>query len=150
MISTFYSLLYLSLTGVISCPIILIVAIHHIKKTLRFKFYEKYKIVVMAVCMALVLFVGALSAKMFVLCCKDYQYASNYLVFEERAEVIEFTAKRYSSDGIEGYTYFRPKFYLIDKDQYIVLHVADVELGKTYIIRYYPHTKICEVVEEVQ
>ena len=57
MISTFYSLLYLSLTGVISCPIILIVAIHHIKKTLRFKFYEKYKIVVMAVCMALVLFV---------------------------------------------------------------------------------------------
>ena len=43
----------------------------------------------------------------------------------------------------------KPKFYLIEKDEYIVLNVKDVELGETYIIRFYPNTKICEVIERI-
>ncbi len=43
----------------------------------------------------------------------------------------------------------KPKFYLIDKDEYIVLNIKNVELNEIYIIRYYPNTKIGEVVEKI-
>lgn len=43
----------------------------------------------------------------------------------------------------------KPKFYLIDKDEYIVLNMKNVELNEIYIIRYYPNTKIGEVVEKI-
>lgn len=43
----------------------------------------------------------------------------------------------------------KPKFYLIDKDEYTVLNMKNVELNEIYIIRYYPNTKIGEVVEKI-
>ena len=43
----------------------------------------------------------------------------------------------------------KPKFYLIEKNEYIVLNVKDVELGETYAIRFYPNTKICDVIEKI-
>ncbi len=68
---------------------------------------------------------------------------------EEKAQVVEFTVSRISADGNGKLENRKPKFYLIEKDEYIVLYEKDVEVGGVYVIRYYPNTKICEIIEAI-
>lgn len=76
-------------------------------------------------------------------CMKDFEYVKNGQCVEINARVIEFT-ERTKTDGVYDYTH--PKFYIPQTDEYIVLNCREVEVGKTYKIRYLPNTKICEVV----
>ena len=78
---------------------------------------------------------------------KDYKFVSNGEFLEDDGLVVEFTYIKNDLDG-NGYTqYSKPKFYIEDKDKYIILNVANVEVGKTYRIRYLPNTKISEILE---
>ena len=85
----------------------------------------------------------------FILCCKDYQYVSNDTYIEAEAKVVEFTVSYIDYDGDGRRHNSSPKFYLIDQDKYIVLYASGVEVGETYIIRFYPNTKICDVIKRV-
>ena len=65
---------------------------------------------------------------------------------EDEATVVEFTCVRDDPDGNGQTQYSQPKFYIESKDEYIVLYVSNVEIGRKYRIRYLPNTKICEVI----
>lgn len=79
----------------------------------------------------------------FTFCAKDYELVKNDAFMEETLEMIEFT-ETYRDDGYISYSC--PKFYNREKDEYIILYTTDVEVGKTYRIRYYPNTRICEIL----
>ena len=104
-------------------------------------------LLILSSCISLALSVWCAST--FSLCCKDYNYVVNNTYIEEKAKVVEFTVSRFDYDGSGRQENSKPKFYLIEKDEYIVLNVKDVELGETYIIRFYPNTKICDVIEKI-
>jgi hypothetical protein len=80
---------------------------------------------------------------------KDYKYVINDQYIEISARMIEFTEVRYDADSGQV-NYSRPRFYIEDKDEYIILGIKDVEEGRTYLIRYYPNTKLCEVVNLIE
>ncbi len=65
---------------------------------------------------------------------------------EDSAVVVEFTYVHKDLDGNGRVQYSKPKFYIENKNKYIILNVANVEIGKEYRIRYYPNTKICEIL----
>ncbi len=77
---------------------------------------------------------------------KDFPLAANNEYVEDTATVVEFTEVYFDADGNGKTHHSKPKFYIPEKDEYVVLYVADVEIGKEYRIRYYPNTKICEAV----
>ena len=103
----------------------------------------------MIICSCISFAFSTLYASKFTLCCKDYNYVSNNTYIEEKAKVVEFTVSRIDYDGNGMQRNSKPKFYLIEKDEYIVLNVKDVEVGKIYIIRFYPNTKICDVIKKI-
>ena len=98
-------------------------------------------------CGCVLSFIVAVMVSKFIACCKDYTYAKNDTYIEENAIIEEITiAKdRFGEEVNRG-----AKVRLLDSNEYINFDIEGVTVGKTYIIRYYPHTKICEVVEEVQ
>ena len=110
---------------------------------------KKYGIILLIICSCVSFALCTLCASKFALCCKDYNYAANNTYIEEKAKVVEFTVSRSDYDGSGRQENSKPKFHLIEKDKYIVLNVKDVELGETYIIRFYPNTKICDVIEKI-
>ena len=83
------------------------------------------------------------------LCIKDLKYVTNETYEESEGEVIEFTKIKRDYDGNGKIIYSQPKFYFADKNEYVVLYARDVEVGETYLVRYYPNTKICEIVQKV-
>jgi hypothetical protein len=91
-----------------------------------------------------------LSLYLIVPCIKDYKYVSNNEYLEADAEVVEFTYAKRDLDGNGQMTYAKPKFYIEETNEYIVLHVKDVEVGEKYRIRYLPNTKICEVLYHIE
>ena len=87
-----------------------------------------------------------LSVGQLVPCIKDFCFLKNNTAIEENATVIEFTKVTKNPDGNGRLSYSKPKFYLADKKQYIVLYMKNVEIGKEYRIKYYPNTRIGEVL----
>lgn len=79
---------------------------------------------------------------------KDFHLAVSNTYVEDTAIVVEFTEVYFDADGNGETHYSKPKFYIPEKDEYVVLYAADVEIGKEYRIRYYPNTKICEAILE--
>ena len=79
-------------------------------------------------------------------CIKDYKFVSNSAFLEDEATVVDFMKKDQNLDGNGITRYSKPKFYIENKNEYIVLHTSDVEIGKKYRIRYLPNTRICEVL----
>ena len=82
----------------------------------------------------------------FIPCIQDYSLIKENSYLEDDALMVEFTYVRDDLDGNGQRNYAKPKFYIENKNEYIVLNVKDVEIGKKYRIRYYPHTKICEIL----
>jgi hypothetical protein len=147
MVKSFWSLFYLSLIGGLLFLILLVLELLFIKKL----FLEKpHGWIKFAAVTAVILFFVALSGISFIQCCRDYHYVAGGTFEEENAKVIEFTYTKMDSDGNGQMTNTKPKFLLVDRNEYIVLYAKEVELGKTYLIRYYPNTKICEVIQEIQ
>lgn len=83
-------------------------------------------------------------------CWKDYKYVRNDTYIEVEAEVIRYTyVKRANWESTEDYVVEDPLFYIAETDEYIILDVKNVKVGKTYLIRFYPNSRICEIVEEI-
>lgn len=143
MINSYWILFYLSLIGTVLFTLFIILELIFMKKIFLNK---KYGIFILIVSICLFSTLSILCASKFVLYFKDYEYVSNNTCIEEKAKVVEFTEIRFDYDGNGKTSYGKPKFYLIDKDEYIILNIKKVEIGKTYVIRYYPNTKICDVL----
>ena len=143
---TYWEIFYLSLVGCILFVGLLILMLVFAKKL----FVEtKYGITKLSVFSISCLFLIALSGVNFLRCCKDYSYVTAGLYKEEKAKVLNFTYSKKDYDGNSQIINAKPEFWLIDHNESIVLYAKNVEIGKTYLIRYYPNTKICEVVQEV-
>ena len=95
-------------------------------------------------CVAL-LFLATLGIYLFIPAALDFDMVTSGEYLEETAVVICFTHAN-SDEADPEIHYSQPKFYIPEKDEYVILNAANVEIGKTYRIRYYPHTKICEAV----
>ena len=134
---TEYRLLFaLSVTGLASAVVFAVICTClFVKKKLNKPYFIGF-------CVAL-LFQAAISTYMFIPAMQDYEMATAGECLEETAVVVCFT-HAYSDDFETHYS--QPKFYIPEKDEYVILHAANVEIGKEYTIRYYPHTKICEAV----
>ena len=146
MVKNYWTLFYLTLIGMIIFVSLFILGFVFAKRVFLDK---KYGIVLLIVCSCISFALSALCASKFSLCCKDNYYVSNNTYIEEKAKVVEFTVSRIDYDGSGRLENSKPKFYLIEKHEYIVLNVKDVELGETYIIRFYPNTKICDVIKKI-
>lgn len=146
MVKNYWLLFYLTLIGMIIFVSLFIIGFIFAKKVLLDK---KYGIILLIVCSCASFTLSTLCISKFILCCKDYNYVFNNTYIEEKAKVVEFTVSSFDYDGSGKQENSNPKFYLIDKDEYIVLNVKYVELGETYIIRFYPNTKICDVIEKI-
>ena len=96
------------------------------------------------ICVALS-FLAVLCTYMFIPAVMDFEMVITGDYFEETAVVMCFT-HAYSDEADPEMHFSQPKFYIPEKDEYVILNAANVEIGKTYRIRYYPHTKICEAV----
>lgn len=107
---------------------------------------NKRLLYVIIVCVFLLLIL--INIKKIINCCKDYPFVSSGTYIEIEGKVIDFKKIERDYDGNGQLIYSDPEFYVADEDRYIILNVSDVEVGHTYLLRYYPNTKICEVVEE--
>lgn len=104
-----------------------------------------FKLAIIPVFLVLVYF-----GQTFINCCKDYKYVRNDTYIEVEAEVIRYTyVKRANWESTEDYVVEDPLFYIAETDEYIILDVKNVKVGKTYLIRFYPNSRICEIVEEI-
>lgn len=147
MVKLYWALFFLALMGMITCILLFTLGFIYAKRVFLGK---QYGVILLIICSCISLALSSLFTVKFVACCKDYRYVSNNTYMEEKATVVAFTYSRIHYDGNGRRENSSPKFYLIEKDEYIVLHAKDVEVGQTYLIRFYPNTKICQVVEEVQ
>lgn len=146
MVEQYWELFAFSLAGTVICVVMLVLGFVFAKKLFLNK---KYGVVGLVLLSALLALVTALSAHHFILCCKDYSYVSNNTYIEAKADMIEYTSVERDSDGNGLVVYRKPKFFLPERNEYIVLYTKDVEVGETYLIRYYPNTRICEIVDKV-
>lgn len=143
---TYWEIFFLSLIGCILFIGLLVLMLVCRKKL----FVEsKYKLIQLLALATLCLLMIALSSVNFVRCCKDYRYVAKDSYEEDKAKVLDFKYSKKDYDGNGEIINAVPKFWLIDHNEIVVLHAKNVEIGKTYLIRYYPNTKICEVVQEV-
>ena len=143
----FWALFFLTLIGSIVSFLTIILGTVFIK---RIFLKKKYGIALFILFLCFFVALTGLCVRIFVLCYKDLDYVLNHTYIEEQAKVVDFMQKERDLDGNGQIDYRNPKFYLIEQDEYIVLHAKDVEINGIYIIRYYPNTKICEVVEKME
>ena len=99
------------------------------------------RIELIVVAVASLLFALTLALHMAIPCLKDFRIVYGKRLFEEDAEVVEFTK---IDDSPKKYTH--PKFFIREKTKFVVLDMDNVEFGKKYRIRYLPNTKLCEVL----
>ena len=137
--ASYWALFGLSSAGIVLSLIFLVVLIILLKKRIL---DVKYFIG----CTVTVVLVAIASIYMCVPCIKDYDFVKNNTFREENLTVVEFTYVRDDPDGNGKTEYSSPKFYVQDKNEYVVLHTRDVEIGKTYRIRFLPNTGICEIL----
>ena len=143
MLNTYWSLLALGLFGAIfSLALFAVLLVLTRKKKIRHTYFWTATVFLL---LALVLSISIL-----IPCAKDYPMVLTGECVEDEATVMVFTHVREDPDGNGQTQYSQPKFYLENKQEYIVLYVSGVEVGKTYKIRYLPNTRICEVVESVE
>ena len=143
MTKDYLTLFWLSLVSVVFFATVLTVLIVFVKRIITSK---KYSLMFLAVLSLLML---VWSGRIFTFCCKDYTYYASKTYIEREATVIRFTYVKWDDDGTGELMQSKPEFFIAETGEYIVLHAKEVEVGKNYTIRYYPNTKICDVVEEV-
>ncbi len=145
MVEQYWELFALSLAGMVMFAAMLVLSFVFAKKLFL---NQKYGVVWLVLFSALLILVTALSTHHFILCCKDHSYVSDNTYIEAKAEMIEYTSVRKGSE--DGLVIYREsKFFLPERKEYVVLYTKDVVVGETYLIRYYPNTRICEIVEKV-
>ena len=96
------------------------------------------------------LVICTLSVSKFIPCCKDYKYFSTGTYIEVTGTVVDYMDIKRDYDGNGEVVYRKPKFFIVETGEYIVLNTKEVSKGKKYTIKYYPNTKICEVTEYME
>ena len=144
MTKNYLTLFWLSLIGIIIFAVILIFLIVFSKKIILSKKYG------MILLFFISLVICALSVSKFILCCKDYKYFSTGTYIEVTGTVVDYMDIKRDYDGNGEVVYRKPKFFIVDTGEYIVFNTKEVNKGKKYTIKYYPHTKICEVTEYIE
>ena len=138
MLTEYWLLFALSVTGLASAGVFAVLCTClFVKKKLNKPYFIGF-------CVAL-LFLATLGTYLFIPAALDFDMVISGEYLEETAVVICFTHAN-SDEADPEIHYSQPKFYIPEKDEYVILNAANVEIGKTYRIRYYPHTKICEAV----
>ena len=141
--STYWSLFVLGFLGIFFSFILLIIILLLVCKGVLGKKY--FLIATLFIFLSIML-----SLYLLIPCIKDYKYISHGDFFEDEVRVVEFTYVREDLDGNGQVQYSKPKFYIESRNEYIVLNVANVEIGKKYMIRYLPNTKIGEVLNSIE
>lgn len=144
MTKNYLTLYWLSLIGIIIFVAVLILLIVFSKKIIISK---NYGLIILAFISLIMI---QLSVGKFILCCKDYKYFITGTCIETTGTVVDFMDVRREYDGNGKIIYRKPKFYVEETGEYIVLNAKDVSIGETYTIKYYPHTKICEITKHVE
>ena len=145
MIGKYYDLLKFSILGTISLFAVNVLVLIFRKKILN----KKYGILLFILCMAFCFRLLCGMAGILYDCCIDYHYVSSNTYEEAQATVVGFNYTTKHSDGNGEIENSQPIFHLIEGNKTVVLYASDVELNETYLIRYYPNTKICEVIEHI-
>ena len=146
MVKTYWALFILSLMGSVIGIVLICLGIVFAKRWFFAKANGFFSLILF---FAFFLAITSFSIKISINSYKDYDYVANDTYIEGVGTVIEFMDTRRDLDGNGQIEPRGPKFYFPDTEQTIVLHAKDVELGGTYRVRYYPNTKICEVIEVV-
>lgn len=140
----FYSCLFISVILLITITLLIVNSKKHISNPNHGRGWLVFTLM-------LTLIIETFSTMYFVNLCKDYDYAINNTYIETTGTVVEFTVT--TSDNYGDYkSYSFPKFYIPDGDYYIVLAVPvyQIEVGSTCLIRYYPNSRLGEIVEVVE
>lgn len=132
-------LLGLSLIGLITFLSTFIVLIIFFKRIIT---SNKYGFLIL-ILLSLVMIV--ISSNIFIRCYKDFKYYRSGTCIEHIGTVVEFTYIKRDYDGTGELMNRKPKFFIAETGEYIVLNTKNVIVGETYKIKYYPNTKICEV-----
>ncbi len=143
MVETYWTFFYMFLIGIILLVILFVIGIANSKNFISNRGRGFLIFMLTVIVVSEVVFV-----KEFFDCCKDYDYVINDTYIETIGTVVEFTIA--SDDGYGGVDYSRPKFYIPDGDYYIILRNNNVEVGSSYLVRFYPNTGICEIVKKVE
>ena len=150
MIKSYWSMFYLSLFGILFSIIFFILCIIIRKRIFSKDLLKTFEGKLQAAFIVFgILFIFTFSTIEFIPCCKDYYYVSNNTYIETTGKVIEFTHVSNPYETGTQKSYSNPKFYLSEYDSYIILRTINVEVGETYLIRFYPNTRICEIVEKL-
>ena len=150
MIKSYWSMFYLSLFGILFSIIFFILCIIIRKRIFSKDLLKTFEGKLQAAFIVFgILFIFTFSTIEFIFCCKDYYYVSNNTYIETTGKVIEFTHVSNPYETGTQKSYSNPKFYLSEYDSYIILRTINVEVGETYLIRFYPNTRICEIVEKL-
>lgn len=141
MTKNYLTLFWISLIGTIVFAVILVLLIVFGKKIILSKKHG------MIILFSFSLVMCSLSASKLFLCCKDYQYFSRGTYIEATGTVVDYMNIHRDYDGNGEVIYRKPKFVIVETGEYIILNTKKASKGKTYTIKYYPNTKICEVTE---
>lgn len=136
---SFLTLFWLSLISTACLILILVLFFVFSKKIIKKKNFKLIPLFVISA--VLLLFTG----DRLIRCCRDYSYFTDQSYQEAVGKVISFSYQNDNSDGNGEPLFSNPVFLIEETGEQMVFHVKGVKIGETYRIRYYPHTKICEV-----
>lgn len=138
----FYSCLFISVILLITIILLIVNSKKHIAMPNHGRGWLVFTLM-------LTLIIEIFSTTYFVNLCKDYDYAINNTYIENVGTVVEFTV--ITGDNYDYKDYNLPKFYIPDEDYYIVLLVPtnQIEVGSICLIRYYPNSRLGEIVEVI-
>jgi hypothetical protein len=143
MARTYWTLFGLSICGCVFSALFAILVLMIFKKgNLRKNYLIGYLVALT--------FAFGLSLFQLIPCIKDYKLVANDQFIEAEAVVVDFTYVHDDLDGNGETTYGKPKFYIESKNEYVVLNISNVKKGEKYVIRYYPNTKICEIIDTIE
>ena len=146
MVANYFALLTISLLAVAVGIFLAILGTVRIRKWFLSK---KGGAVIYGIFLCVFLTLAGLGVRYTVPALGDLPYVMGGTYEEAVGLVMGFDEARYDADGNGSVNYSRPIFYLEETKETLILPTKGVTLGKRYLIRYYPHTKITEVVKEM-
>ena len=129
-----FIILMIALIGLLGCFLFFLVM--YIKRKLDIRFFIATIVIIAFACVY--------NVYHFIPLIQDLDMVRKHEYMEDIGTVVEFTEVSQISEGNGQIDYSKPLFYISEKDAYIILHLKNVQVGETYRIKYYPHSKIAE------
>ena len=146
MVANYFALLTISLLAAAVGIFLAVLGTVRIRKWFLSK---KGGTVIYVIFLCVFLTLAGLGMRYTVPCLGDLPYVTGETYEEAVGLVMGFDEAHYDADGNGRVNYSRPIFYLEETKETLILPAKGVTLGKRYLLRYYPHTKITEVVKEM-